>query len=205
MAKGDVLATALIAEYNALRAEIDRRSQAQQTLSNLALTLTGATVAYALANDAIVVLLLQPIIASALGLLYADHGKAIRRAGRYVERHLAPALADCAGDHRVLLWERVAHSGATRVSRPLWLLPPLLVFVVSSAGVVAASLAARVFDRVARDSNLLRVPVPVVGVLWLAGLCMVALAATGFWVSFRDEAMDGFDAALDAAQREAAQ
>lgn len=200
MAKGDLTGTALIAEYNSLRTEIDRRSQAQQTLSNLALTLTGATVAYALANDAIVVLLLQPIIASALGMLYADHGKAIRRAGRYVELHLAPALTDLADDARVLLWEKVAHSGGTGMTRLSWFVPPLLVFVGSSLGVLVAALPARVFDRVARDSNLLQVPLPAVGLLWLAGLLMVLLAAWAFRSSFRDNAMDGFDAALGAAQ-----
>lgn len=200
MASGDAAVTVLLAEFDSLRSEIESRSHAQQTLSNLALTLSGATVAYALANDAIVVLLLQPIIASALGMLYANHGHHIRRVGRYIERHLAPALADVTSDPRVMWWEKVAHSGRKRLSRQFWLLPPVLMFVGSSASVLAVALAARVFSNVARNSNLLSIPLAVVGVLWFAGLCMVTLAAMAFWMSFRRDALAEFEEALAAAQ-----
>ncbi len=68
MTTGDVL-TVVLAEYSALRAEVDRRSQAQQTLLNLAIALTGAVFAYAIANESLPVLLLQPIVAGSRGVV----------------------------------------------------------------------------------------------------------------------------------------
>jgi hypothetical protein len=202
MATGDAAVTVLLAEYNALRAEIDRRSQAQQTLSNLALTLSGALVAYAIAHDSVVVLVLQPIVASALGLLYADHSLAIRRASRYLDRHLAVTLARLTKEPDLLLWEGLVQSTRTRAWRPFWLLPPLLVFVGSSVAVLAVCLTARVYDHAIRGSLLLHVPLPVVFLLWLGGVFMTALAAIGFFAAFRAAGLSALDEALDAAQRD---
>lgn len=198
MATGDAV-TLLAAEYQALRAEIDRRSQAQQTVTNIALTLTGALVAYAIANEAIVMLLVQPIVVSALGLLYADHGSAIRRVSRYIDRRVAPAAIRLTGEP-VLQWEGVVQNPRTRAWRPFWLIPQVLVFIGSSVAVLGVALYARVYDTVTRSSALFRVPLPLVALLWVVGVLMTALASLGFFASFRLRALETFEAALDAAE-----
>lgn len=202
MATGDTAVSVLLAEYNALRGEIDRRSQAQQTLANLALGLSGALVAYAVAHDAVVVLLLQPILASTLGLLYADHGLAIRRASRYLDRCVVVSIERLTREPALMRWERIVQSPRNWVWRVFWLLPPALLFIASSAVVLTVALGARAFHDFARDSQLLSVPLWSVALLWIVGFVLTVLATIGFIVAYRPSALSGFDEALDAGERD---
>ncbi|MFP5225357.1 MAG: hypothetical protein ACLGH3_07390 [Actinomycetota bacterium] len=70
-----------VSDYQARRAEIDRRSQDQFVL--LALNLTIAAAAVEFVSDPRMALFLVPVSA-ANGLLFADHGRVIDALGRYI-------------------------------------------------------------------------------------------------------------------------
>jgi len=195
---GEHLLDAALAEYAALRGEIDRRSRAQQTLATLAVTLTGALVAYAIDKDAAAILLIQPIVVCAFGLLYADHGAAIRRLGRYLDRSVGATVVRVTGDRRAMRWEALA-ARREGLWRLFWLAPPVLIFVGSSAAVLAVSLTARLSPAVAGGSTLLHLPAWVFLVTWLVGIVLVLAAALAFWAAFWPP-LSGFDEVVEAAE-----
>jgi hypothetical protein len=80
---------ARLAEYTALRAEIQRRSTTQQALVALNLaasaTIAGAVVASRLDDEFLLVL---PLVSSVLGLLWLDHARNIELIGSYIANKL---------------------------------------------------------------------------------------------------------------------
>lgn len=185
MATGDAAVTVLLAEYNALRTEFERKSQAQQTLVNLALTLSGALVAYAVAHNEPFVLLLQPPVASSLGLLFANHGGGIRRIARYIAEHTEQRLDALTGESGLMVWEG-RWAPLTRRWRFFWLFAPLLAFVGTSSAVLALT-ARRTWSLAPRRTGLLA-PAPWASRgLWIFGLATVTLCVVGFWFAFRTQ------------------
>jgi hypothetical protein len=190
MATGDAAVTAVLAEYSALRIEIDRRSHAQQTLTNLALTFSGALLAYAVAHQVIAVLLLQPIVVCALGLLYTDHGSMIMRIGRYLHRHSAAEVARLTGEPGLMRWEESPERNPLKGWRPRWLGPPLLIFVVAPVATVLVSLGIEIVRPSGWSTGPLAVPLPVIGLLWLADIVMIGLVCFSFFFVFRGDALE---------------
>lgn len=188
MATGDTAVTVLLAEYGALRAEIDRRSQAQQTMLNLALTFSGALLAYAVAHETIAVLLLQPIVVCALGLLYADHGFMIRRIGRYLRDHCAVEADRLTGEPGLMGWES-SRERTAEGWRPMWVGPPVLIFLVGPVAVVLVSLGAEIVDPSSGRTGLLAAPLPVIGLLWAVDILMIGLAWFSLLFGFRRGAL----------------
>jgi hypothetical protein len=116
-----------VAEFSALREEIAYRSHFQQLLINLNIVASGTVGGIALTrstNEAVVLLI--PAIASALGLLYADHSRSIVYLGKY----LAEEFRTPEGDP-IFRWE--SKSSELDAQRPrlfAFKLSLFLVFVV---------------------------------------------------------------------------
>lgn len=71
-----------VAEYNALRSEINNRTTAQHTVLSLNLTIAAAVSSIAFGNTGNVhIVFVLPVICPLLGLLYLDHANAIVRLG----------------------------------------------------------------------------------------------------------------------------
>ena len=82
----DNLSTSQLAEFETLRKEIEFRSSAQLTLISLNLTGIGTLVGFALTQLADPrLLILVPIIAPCIGMLYLDHAIMISMIGSYIE------------------------------------------------------------------------------------------------------------------------
>ncbi len=95
-----------LAEFAALRNEIDNLAGAHRTMMNLNITVVAALVGFVLANRADPHLLLAlPPASGAIGLVYQWYVLHARNIGDYINEHLRPLLAEYTGDDRVLGWE----------------------------------------------------------------------------------------------------
>lgn len=137
--EGAAVVTVVLAEFAALREEITSRSTAQHTLMNLDLTAVGVVGAAVLSQHASpLLLLLLPLVGSALGILFFDHAAWIENLGRYVASTLQPIAAAAGGDQRLLSWEANYRRGTRRTSMMLRSGLPLLVMF--AAGPITASI-----------------------------------------------------------------
>lgn len=131
-----------MAEFKALRDEINQRATYCHTLLNINVVASGTVAGLALNNrDRILLLLILPVLNPVLGLLWLDHSFAIRGMGDYVERSLRPLVNQYAGASGQLLgWEGHLdeHEGDSKVLRFIPLGAPIAVLF---AGVPVASLA----------------------------------------------------------------
>ena len=99
----------VLAEFSALRAEINSRASYQQQITYWLLIITGTLVTIAINQQEILLLLMCPILTLFLAIRYADHGAQIARIGDYIERRLEHRLNE-------LGWERWLYSGDARPS-----------------------------------------------------------------------------------------
>jgi hypothetical protein len=132
----------VLAEFQALRKEIADRSTAGQTLLNLNMTATAAVAGFVLSNKADpLLLLLVPILSSALGMLYVDHAYNIINLGAYIKNTLAPLLNKIAASSGLLGYEeRIAEYEQRKVRRFLpFGLPLAVAFTVPPIGALIFS------------------------------------------------------------------
>jgi hypothetical protein len=130
--------TVALAEFAGLREEITSRSTAQHTLMNLNLTAVGVVGGTVLSQHASpLLLLLLPVVGSALGILFFDHASWIENLGRYIAATIQPIVAAAGGDRRLLSWETDYRRGTRRTSMLLRSGLPLLVMF--AAGPITAS------------------------------------------------------------------
>lgn len=122
---GDVDPAGVIAEFNALRAEISQRSTAQ--LACLTASLASGGLAFTtLADGATTTILLPSILSPCFGLLWVDHASQIFNIAKYIKKDLAL-------QHRTipLKWEAFANRFSVSPGRVHELgLPSLLIFAV---------------------------------------------------------------------------
>lgn len=130
--------TVALAEFAGLREEITSRSTAQHTLMNLNLTAVGVVGGTVLSEHASpLLLLLLPVVGSALGILFFDHASWIENLGRYIASTIQPIVAAAGGDRRLLSWETGYRRETRRTSMMLRSGLPLLVMFV--AGPITAT------------------------------------------------------------------
>ncbi|MCK2237403.1 MULTISPECIES: hypothetical protein [unclassified Crossiella] len=125
----------LLAEYDALKAEQTSRIVLRDRLMYAALAALIATLALVVQPAGRPhLLLLLPLVCVVLGWTYLANDEKISAIGRYLRRHLAPALV--APDGRsggVLAWESVHRCGPLRrLDKFTQLAVDLLMFVVPS-------------------------------------------------------------------------
>ena len=75
-----------VAEFGALRAEIDQRISLQQSLLALNLTAVGGVIGFVVSSDRVTtdLLLVIPVVSPMLGLLWLGHESCIRRIAKYI-------------------------------------------------------------------------------------------------------------------------
>jgi len=104
-----------LAEFNALRGEINSRSSLAWTLVSLNLTATTTIVGFAISNPKIWGLfLVLPLLSPAFGLLFVDHSLNIRKLGTYIQEHLGPILVREARDEQLFQYEHWVRDYETR-------------------------------------------------------------------------------------------
>lgn len=122
----------VIAEFSALRDEIGYRSTTQHLLMNLNIVATGAVVGFAIPNpDNLLLLLLTPVVSSALGLLWADHARSVFMLAGYIDTYLT--YERDGREMKLFPWEE--RSREREGNRPLFVkfrIAVVLVFVVPS-------------------------------------------------------------------------
>jgi hypothetical protein len=87
-----VIMSALVAEFNAMRAEILFRATSQATLMQLNITAAGTVAFFALADGTrALTMIIVPILSPILGILWLDHDATILKLGRFIKMDLKPA------------------------------------------------------------------------------------------------------------------
>lgn len=127
--------TGPLAEFVALRQEIDRRSTAQQGILVLQITAAGTIGGLVLhAPGKTIVLLVVPLVSFALSCLYLDNAFQIARNARYITEKLSDQVPGGLGWEK---WQRrTPHSQAHNVS---WKLSLFAVFPLVGAVALAWS------------------------------------------------------------------
>lgn len=161
-----------LAEFNKLRDEIANRSTAAWTALGANITISSAVGGFVLGDKANPqLILLLPLLAPALGLLFIDHANNIGRIGDYINVNLKPILRQAAGDDRLLSYEEwVDQYEARTVAR---LLPFGIPLVIAFTLIPVASLgyaASRTHGSFAWG-------------LWSAGIVVTATELV-FWYRF---------------------
>jgi hypothetical protein len=113
----------VIAEFNALHAEMASTASSQQTLIGLNVTAAAAVAGLVVANRAETELLLVPAVLScALGLVYIANAVHIGNLASYIAEVLRPLATEQTGEERLLGWiqsYRVHHRVTRLVYRGL--------------------------------------------------------------------------------------
>lgn len=89
----------MLAEFSALRAEIDNRTSAQQRISYSMLFITGTLITLGINQREILLLLISPVLTLFLAIRYADHDAQIARVGDYIERRIENRLRELSWEH----------------------------------------------------------------------------------------------------------
>ncbi len=157
----DVLTVAM-AEFKALRDEINQRATYCHTILNINVVATGTVAGLVLGNTSrLDLLLILPILGPVLGLLWLDHSYAIRGMGDYINDRLRPQVCDAAGDQSLLGWEGYLDDFERR-HKLLRFLPLGVPIVVLFAAIPTFALL-RVVDVIGVDWR---------GAIWLVGLLL---------------------------------
>jgi hypothetical protein len=89
-----VAMNALVAEFNAMRAEIIFRATSQASLMQINITAAGTIAVFALANTKYALaMVIIPILSPVLGIFWLDHDMTIMKLGTFIEKELKPAYA----------------------------------------------------------------------------------------------------------------
>lgn len=97
----------VLAEYNALRAEIISVLSSQQTFTNLNVTAATAITGLVLAQKVNPQLLLvAAVVSSVLGLIYVANTVHVRSLGGYINDVLRPIVTDYTGESKLLGWDQ---------------------------------------------------------------------------------------------------
>jgi len=106
--RGSLSAQSIVAEFAALRSEIEDRSGHQRALVALNLTVLGTVTGYVLVSKANLILLVVPFFSTLLGLLWLDHAVVIGKLGAYLGEELRDELVTITGNPRIMGWEQKA-------------------------------------------------------------------------------------------------
>jgi len=96
----------LVAEYNSIRAAIDRKANAQLTIIGLNVTGIATVIGFVISKNLdLRVILVLPIFSSTLGLLMYWHDRTADASRLYVKRVLRPLIVEYVDDQRLLGWQ----------------------------------------------------------------------------------------------------
>ncbi|MEV6695226.1 hypothetical protein AB0M35_27510 [Micromonospora sp. NPDC051196] len=106
-AKRSAVVEVALAEFSALRSEIDNLANAHRAMIGLNITVVVAISGFILAEKARPQLLLViPLASGAIGLVYQWYVLHAKHIGDYINDSLRPLLIDHTQDERVLAWEQ---------------------------------------------------------------------------------------------------
>lgn len=129
----DVRLAALLAEYQANKAEMASRSNFQHAIVALNLTASSTVAGVVLAGSVDkTFLLVLTVMSSSLGLIWFDHGQGIYVLGDYLRNELWPAIEELAGGEALPLSER---QKSWRVADRQFRIPFALAYLVIFGGV----------------------------------------------------------------------
>lgn len=96
-----------LSEFQALRAEIASRHEAQSALLGICLTAVGVAFGLVLSRQGASeeLLLIVPVVCAGLGFFYANHNRVILLIGGYIRVELWPRLAETVGTPHLMSWE----------------------------------------------------------------------------------------------------
>jgi hypothetical protein len=127
---------AALAEFSAVRGEIQSRSAHQWTLVGLSVTVTAAVLGFVIPQGADPrLLLVLPLITPSLGMLFIDHAYNIRNLGSYIGKCLSPLIVRTTGSADLLRYEHeIDRYEANLFLRLVFGLPLTVVFTVMPLG-----------------------------------------------------------------------
>jgi hypothetical protein len=106
-----VIMSALLAEFNAMRAEIIFRATSQATLMQINITAAGTVAFFALADQTrALTMIIIPMLSPILGILWLDHDATIMKLGRFIKMDLKSAYRQVVTNCDFPDYERYAES-----------------------------------------------------------------------------------------------
>jgi hypothetical protein len=113
----NLVISAALAEYTALRAEVTSRISGQDAMLNLYMTAVAAIFGFALSGhaDPLILLILPPLSAAAR-LLYHNHNLYIKLVSAYLNEQLRPLVTDRLGEPGLFGW----HERSAEYQRGPW-------------------------------------------------------------------------------------
>ncbi|WP_433192743.1 hypothetical protein ACQP1G_29100 [Nocardia sp. CA-107356] len=129
-----------LAEFSALRGELDEIGRGQRTVMSLNISANTAVAAFVLSQRvAPQLLLVIPYLSVALGMLYQTYANHARYMGDYINEHLRPIIVEKAGDNRLFGWEqhmrtRLYQDSASRL--PMRAAFTLIVPMIPAVGLI---------------------------------------------------------------------
>jgi hypothetical protein len=128
-----VIMSALVAEFNAMRAEILFRATSQATLMQLNITAAGTVAFFALADGArALTMIIIPILSPILGILWLDHDATILKLGRFIKTDLKPTC-NAVANFNLPDYERYAE-GADALPAPRFAILNFTIAVFATFG-----------------------------------------------------------------------
>jgi hypothetical protein len=101
----NLVISAALAEYTALRAEVTSRISGQDTMLNLYMTAVAAIFGFALSGHAdLLILLVLPLLSTAARLLYHNHNMYIKLVSAYLDDQLRPLVTERLGEPGLFGW-----------------------------------------------------------------------------------------------------
>jgi hypothetical protein len=163
-----------VAEFNALRQEIQSRSATQQNIFALQVTTAGALFGFALSGpNRTLLLLILPVSSYLLFARYLIHSTAIAIIGEYIRDTLTERLTDGLG------WEQYWQGQPYRLPLARWVHPNLILF----SGV---SVLALIWTAPAVLYGGLSVRAVGIAVIWLLGSAVAGYTLFLTWTSAID-------------------
>jgi hypothetical protein len=140
-ASSELVVAGVLAEFAALRAEIDRRSNEQHAVMGLSITATAALAAFVISRDHYELLPLFPILTAVLGMRWLDHHRRIREIGDYIREDINRRLSEWTQVDDLLGAEKELEDA--QAYRIVLTLLVATTFALPTAGAIAGAIAHR--------------------------------------------------------------
>jgi hypothetical protein len=162
---------ASLAEFNALRQEIQNRSGAQHLMLNVTITATATIVGVIAARRGPEsFLLLLTFVCPTLGMLWADHARTIGSLGRHIDTVIRPRVEGIGGKD-LLAWEKLNRNDPAQEQKAVNFVFRLAYFLIFVGPPLAA-----IFFTPFREPSVSG-SVHLFWICWGAGLILTALTA----------------------------
>jgi len=166
--------TCALAEFTALRSELDEIARGQRHILTLNVTTAAAFFGFVLSQTISArLLLITPFVSAAFGLLYQQYTLHAKGTGTYIAQQLRPLIVEYAGDERLWRWEQFLQQEMYRTLSSRVAMRLAFVLLVPGVPVFSLVWVFRYLDS------------PWTWIAWLAGIAVLAAQLSSWLIEAR--------------------